>query len=117
MWRSPHVKSGKLRGIGVSSSTRSPILPDVPAIAEAGYPGYEASGWLGLLLPAKTPDPIVDRLYRGTVAVINMPEVRDQLQASGLDPAPSSPEAFRAYMKAEHAKWGKLIRDAGIRAD
>jgi tripartite-type tricarboxylate transporter receptor subunit TctC len=113
----PHVKSGKLRGLAVTSDKRSPILPDVPSVAESGYPGYEASGWLGLLFPAKTPDPIVDRLYRETVAVINMPEAREQLQNAGLDPAPSNPEAFRAYLKAELAKWGKLIKDAGIRAD
>lgn len=113
----PHVQSGKLRGLAVTSGKRSPILPDVPAVAESGYPGFEASGWLGLLFPAKTPDAIVDRLYRETVAVVNMPEVREQLQRSGLDPAPSSPEAFRAYIKSELAKWTRLINEAGIRAE
>lgn len=113
----PHVQSGKLRGLAVTSGKRSPILPDVPAVAESGYPGFEASGWLGLLFPAKTPDAIVDRLYRETVAVVNMPGVREQLQRSGLDPAPSSPEAFRAYIKSELAKWTRLINEAGIRAE
>ncbi len=113
----PHVQSGKLRGLAVTSGKRSPILPDVPTVAETGYPGYEASGWLGLLFPAKTPDPIVDRLHREAVAVINLSEVREQLQSVGLDPAPSSPETFRAYIKAELAKWAKVIKEAGIRAD
>ena len=113
----PHVKSGKLRGIGISTGTRSPILPDVPTIAESGYPGYEASGWLGLLVPAKTPDAIVERLHRETVAVLNLSDVRAQLESNGLDPAPSSPQAFRAYIRAELAKWTKLIKDAGLRAN
>lgn len=113
----PQVKSGKLRGLAVSSDKRSPILPEVPTVAESGYPGYEASGWLGLLFPAKTPDAIVDRLYRETNAALNLPEVREQLLSSGLDPAPSNPRAFHAYIKSEFAKWGKLIRDAGLRAD
>ncbi len=113
----PQVKAGKLRGLAVSSSKRAPILPDVPTVAESGYPDYEASGWLALLFPAKTPEPMVERMYREAVAVINLPEVREQLQSSGLDPAPSSPDALRSYIRAEHAKWGKLIRDAGIRAN
>lgn len=113
----PHAKSGKLRALGVSSARRSPILPDVPAIAEVGYPGYEASGWLGLLVPAKTPQAIVERLHRETVAVLNLADVRGQLESNGLDPAPSDPQAFRAYMKTELAKWTKLIKDAGLRAN
>ena len=113
----PQVKTGKLRGLAVSSDKRSPILPDVPTVAESGYPGYEASGWLALLFPAKTPDAIVDRMYRETITVINLPEVREQLLSFGLDPAPSSPDALRSYIKAEFAKWGKLVKEAGIRAD
>jgi tripartite-type tricarboxylate transporter receptor subunit TctC len=113
----PHVQAGKLRGIGISSARRSPILPDVPTIAEGGYPGYEASGWLGLLVPAKTPGVIVERLRRETVAVLNLPDVRSQLETSGLDPAPSDPPAFHAYIKTELAKWSKVIKDAGLRAN
>jgi tripartite-type tricarboxylate transporter receptor subunit TctC len=113
----PHVKSGRLRGMGISSTRRSPILPEVPTIAESGYPGYEASGWLGLLFPAKTPDAIVERMHRETVAVLNLPDVRTQLESNGIDAAPSSPPAFRAYIKAELAKWSKLIQDAGLRAN
>ena len=113
----PQVKAGKLRGLGITSSARSPSVPDVPTVAEAGYPGFEASGWLGLLFPAKTPAALVDRLHKESVAVLNLPEMRRQLEDVGLDPSPSSPEAFRAYIKAEHAKWGKLIREAGIKGE
>jgi tripartite-type tricarboxylate transporter receptor subunit TctC len=112
----PHVKAGKLRGIAVTTARRSAILPEVPTVAESGYAGFEATGWLGLLFPAKTPEAIVNRVYKETVAVIAMPEVRQQLQNSGLDPAPSDPKAFAAYIKAEHTKWSKVIRAAGIKA-
>jgi tripartite-type tricarboxylate transporter receptor subunit TctC len=113
----PQVKAGKLRGLGVTSAARQPSLPDVPTVAESGYPGFEASGWVGLAFPAKTPAAIVDRVNKETVAVLNTPEARKQLEDVGLDPTPSSPEAFRAYIKSEYDKWGKLIRAAGIKAE
>lgn len=111
----PHVQAGKLRGLAVTSSKRAAILPDVPTIAESGYPGFEATGWLGLLFPAKTPETIVNRMAQDAVAVINMPEVREQLHKAGLDPHPSDPTAFQTYIKAEFAKWAKVIKDAGIK--
>ena len=113
----PHVKSGKLRGLGVTSAKRSPILPDVPAIAESGYPGFEASGWLGIAFTAKTPAAFVKRMHKEAVAVMAMPEVREQLQNAGLEPAVKDTEAFRGHIKSELAKWTKLIKDAGIKAD
>jgi tripartite-type tricarboxylate transporter receptor subunit TctC len=113
----PLVQTGKLRGIVVTGSKRSSVLPQVPTVADAGYPGFEASGWLGLMFPAKTPPAIIDRMYRETVAVMNMAEVREQLQNVGIDPAPSNPETFRAYMRAELAKWTKLIREAGLKLE
>ena len=113
----PHVKSGKLRGIGVTSLKRSPILPDVLSIAEGGYPGFEASGWLGIAFSAKTPSAIVERMQKETIAVMAMPDVREQLQNAGLEPAVKDAEAFRGYIKSELAKWTKLIKDAGIKAD
>jgi tripartite-type tricarboxylate transporter receptor subunit TctC len=112
----PHVKSGRLRGMGISSLRRSPILPEVPTIAES-YPGFEASGWLGFLFPAKTPDAVVERVHRETTAVMNLPDLRAQLEANGIELAPSNPQAFRAYIKTELAKWTKLIKDAGLRAN
>ncbi len=113
----PHVKSGKLRGIGVTSLKRSPSLPDVPAMAEGGYPGFEASGWLGMAFPAKTPAPIVERMQKEIIAVMAMPDVREQLQNAGLEPSIKDAEAFRGYIKSELAKWTKLIKGAGIKAD
>lgn len=112
----PHVKSGKLRGLGVTSARRSPILPDVPAIAEAGFPGYEASGWLGMAFPAKTPARYVERMYREASAAMAAADVRELLQNAGLDPALKDSAAFRAHIKAELAKWTKLIKETGIRA-
>jgi len=113
----PQVRAGKLRGLGVTSLKRSPILPDVPAIAEGGYPGFEASGWLGIAFPAKTPAAFVKRMHQETVAVMAMPDVREQLQNAGLEPAVKDTEAFRGYIKSELVKWTKLIKDAGIKAD
>ena len=114
----PHVQSGRLRGLGITSAKRSPILPNVPTIAESGYPGFEASGWLGLLVPTKTPPAIVERLYKETAAVLNTPAVREQLEKSGVDPTLSaSPQAFHGYMKSELAKWTKLVKAAGIQAE
>ena len=113
----PHVKSGKLRGLGVTSVKRSPSLPDVPSIAEGGYPGFEASGWLGIAFPAKTPATYVVRIHKEAVAAMAMPEVREPLLNAGLEPAVKGTEAFRSYIKAELVKWTKLIRDAGLKAD
>lgn len=113
----PHVKSGKLRGLAVTSLRRSPILPDVPAIAESGYPGFEASGWLGLAFPAKTPAAIVGRMYKETAAVMALPDVLEPLQNAGLDPELKDPQAFRAYVKTELTKWTRLIKAAGITAN
>ena len=113
----PHVKSGKLRGLGVTSLKRSPILQDVPSIAEGGFPGFEASGWLGIAFPAKTPAAIVERMYKESAAAMATPEVREQLQNAGLEPAVKESAAFRGYIKSELTKWTKLIKDAGIKAD
>lgn len=113
----PHVKSGRLRGLGVTSPKRSGALPDVPTIAEQGYPGYEASGWLGIAFPAKTPAPIVQRMYREVAAVMAMPEVQASLDKSGLDLVMKNPAQFRDYIKAEVPRWAKLVKDAGLHAN
>jgi len=110
-----HVKSGKLRGLAVTSPKRSAILPDVPAFAEGGYPGFEASGWLGIAFPAQTPKAIVQRMYQAVRAVMAMPDVRQTLENSGLDPEVKDPAAFQALIKSDLAKWDKLIKDAGIK--
>lgn len=114
----PHVNSGRLRGLAITSAKRSPILPNIPTVAEAGYPGYEASGWLGALFPAKTPAPVVERMYKEIAAILNTPATRGQLEKAGVDPTLSaSPQAFHAYMNTELAKWSKLVKAAGIRAE
>jgi tripartite-type tricarboxylate transporter receptor subunit TctC len=112
--QTPHVRAGRLRALAVSSAKRSTALPDVPTIAESGYPGFEATGWLGLVFPAKTPRAIVDRMHKEAVAVINMREVHAQLEDLGLDAEASDPAAFLARIKSDHAMWEKLVRQAGI---
>ena len=101
----------------MSSLKRSPILPDVPTIAEGGYPGFEASGWLGLAFPAKTPAAIVARMQKEALAVMATADAREQLQNAGLEPAIKDTAAFSGYIKSELVKWSKLIKDAGIKSD
>ena len=113
----PQMRAGKIRGLAVTTGKRAPMIPEVPTIAEAGLPGYEAPNWYGLVAPAGTPKAIIARLNRETVKVLEMPEVRDAYFASGLLPQSSTPEAFRAYIKSEVEKWGELIKRIGIRAD
>ncbi len=113
----PHVRSGKLRGIGVTSLKRSAGLPDVPSMAEGGYAGFDASGWLGMAFPAKTPPVLVERMQKEIFAVMAMPDVREQLHNAGLEPSLKDAEAFRGYIKSELAKWTRLIKDAGIKPD
>jgi tripartite-type tricarboxylate transporter receptor subunit TctC len=113
--QTPHVRAGKLYALVVSSAKRSAALPQVPTIAESGYGGFEASGWLGLVFPAKTPRAIVDRVYKETAAVLNMREVQSQLEDLGLDAEALDPGAFHARIKADYARWGRLVRDAGIK--
>ncbi|MGH8642291.1 MAG: Bug family tripartite tricarboxylate transporter substrate binding protein [Burkholderiales bacterium] len=113
--QTPHVRSGRLRALAVTSSKRSGALPDVPTIAESGYPGFEASGWLGVAFPARTPKPVVDRVSKEVVAVLNLREVQSQLEDLGLDAEPSTPAEFLALIKSDYARWGKLIREAGLK--
>ena len=94
---------------------RTAALPDVPSIAEAGVPGYEATQWFGMLAPAGTPRPIIDRLNYEMVKLLKSPEVRDRLIADGTDPTPTTPEEFGAYIKSETEKWTKVIKAAGIK--
>lgn len=113
--QTPHVRAGRLRALAVSSLKRSSALPEVPTIAESGYPGFESSGWLGFAFPARTPPEIVDRMQREIVAVLNLREVEKQLQDLGLDAEPNDPVSFLALIKSDHARWDKLVRDAGLR--
>ncbi len=111
----PHIRTGKIRALGVVTAKRAPALPDVPTIAEAGVPGYEASNWYGLAAPAKTPRPLVTRLHREIVGALESPEVKSGFDTQGLLLVTSTPEAFRSFIKAELDKWGMLIRKIGLK--
>ena len=114
----PHVKSGKLRGIGVTSLQRSGALPDVPTVAEQGFPGFSALAWWGIVTPAGTPKPVLDRFHAELVKVFNQPDVRKQLgETLGMDLAVSSPAELQKFLLAEIARWGKVVRENNIRGD
>jgi len=113
----PHVKSGRLRALAVSGATRSPLLPDVPTISESGVKGFEMGTWLGLLAPAGTPADIVDRLNGAIVKIVNTPDFRERLSSQGMDPVSSTPAEFAAYIKAEIAKFARLVQAAGIQPE
>jgi tripartite-type tricarboxylate transporter receptor subunit TctC len=113
----PHVKSGRLRALGVSGPLRSPVLPEVPTVAEAALPGYEAMQWYGVLLPAKVPAPIAVLLHKEITAVLQIPVVRTRLTEEGGDVVGGTPEAFAAYIALETEKWAKVVRAAGVRAE
>lgn len=113
----PLVKAGKLRALAVTGAARSPSLPDVPTVAEAGVKGYEVSAWFGLLAPARTPAEVVRRLDEATQRFLSSPEAKERIRALGAEPADEGPEAFERLMRAETEKWGALIRAAKIRAD
>jgi tripartite-type tricarboxylate transporter receptor subunit TctC len=110
----PHIQQGKLRALAVTTSKRIPQLPDVPTLAEAGVPGYEASVWLALLAPANTPSDIVNKLNREIVKVLASPETKKALYDAGVESAYATPEAMTAYMGKEYERWGKVIKDANI---
>jgi tripartite-type tricarboxylate transporter receptor subunit TctC len=113
----PHIKSGKIKGIAVTTAKRSALMPNLPTISEAGLPGFDANNWYGLLAPAKTPRPIIMRLNAEVTKVLAMPDVKDFLFNQGLDPAPGTPEQFGAYIKSEKTKWAKVVKDSGAKAN
>ncbi|MGZ8154099.1 MAG: Bug family tripartite tricarboxylate transporter substrate binding protein [Burkholderiales bacterium] len=113
----PLIRNGKLRAIAVTGPKRSIAVPDVPTFAESGLPSYDASSWNGILVPAGTPRPIVERLSAEIVKIMHTPGVLDRLAADGPVPVGNSPEAFAAMIKAEQAKWSKVIREANIRIE
>ena len=113
----PQIKAGKIKGLAVTTAKRSALMPNIPTIAESGLPGFEANNWYGLLAPANTPRAIVVRLNTEVAKVLMMPDVKNFLFNQGLDPAPGTPEQFGAYIKAEMAKWAKVVKDSGARAD
>jgi len=111
----PQIRSGRLRALGVTSAKRSPSLPEIPTIDEAGLKGYEATGWTGMLAPTGTPPPVVNKLNAGIVAATKLPDVVTALRAQGAEVETSSPQEFGTYLRAEIAKWAKTIKAANIK--
>jgi tripartite-type tricarboxylate transporter receptor subunit TctC len=113
----PFVKSGKLRALAITSTERSPLAPDLPTMVEAGVPGYEMSGWNGIFAPKGTPPEIVARLHAELAKLLRAPEVREQFAALGAEPIGDTPDHFAAFLKADMARWGKIIKEKGIRPE
>jgi tripartite-type tricarboxylate transporter receptor subunit TctC len=113
----PYVRGGRIRALGISSLERSPALPDVPTVAEQGFPGFEAREWYGLVAPGGTPRAIVMRLNQEIVRIINLPDIRARLLDLGADMVGDSPDQFGAHIKAELVKWSKLLKETGIRLE
>jgi tripartite-type tricarboxylate transporter receptor subunit TctC len=113
----PHLKSGKLRALAVTGAQRSAAVPEVPTIAESGFPGFEATAWYGVLAPAGTPKAIVTRLHDEIVGALKVPEVKERLEMVGFELVGGTPEAFGAYIKSEIKKWAQVVKTAGIKAE
>ena len=111
------IKGGKLQGLAVTSVKRASALPDVPTVAESGFPGFEDYTWVGVFVPTGTPKAVVTRLHADIEALLQQPAVRDQLAAVGFDPVGGSPESFARYLKQEISKWATVVRETGIKAD
>ena len=113
----PQIKAGKLRALATTSARRSPIAPELPTVAEAGFPGFEVIGWFGWLAPAATPRPIVTRLNAELVRALKLPDVRERLLSQSTEPVGNTPQEFAAFMKSEHDKWAKVIKAANIKVE
>ncbi len=110
----PHIKSGKIRALAVTGAARSSWLPEIPTIAESGYPGYEATNWYAYVAPAATPKPILERWNHELVKVLTSAEIREQLLSHGLEPSPGTSEALARHIERELATWGRVVKQAGI---
>lgn len=113
----PHTKSGRLRALAVTSGQRSTVLPELPAIAEAGLPGYEMLNWLGMFAPAGTPRAVTEKLGREAIRVVGLPQVMKQFHAHGAEPSPLATEEFAAFVKSEGEKWSSVVKATGMKAN
>lgn len=113
----PLIQSGKLRAIAVSTPKRSSVLPDVPTVSESGLPGFVYFNWYAFLAPAKTPEPVIARLNKAIVEALGAPDVREKLRASGMEPAPSSPEELQAFIRKDHDQWKRTIVTGKLKLD
>jgi tripartite-type tricarboxylate transporter receptor subunit TctC len=113
----PHIKSGRLRALGVASAKRQPLFPELPTIMEGGVKGYEATQWYGVLAPAGTPRPIVDRLNAALVKALQSADVKERLASEAGEPVGNSPEEFHAFIQKEIARWAPVIRASGAKPE
>jgi tripartite-type tricarboxylate transporter receptor subunit TctC len=113
----PHIRAGKLRSIAVTAAKRSPLLPDVPTIAEQGLPGFDVSAWFGVFTTAGTPRPVVNQLNVEIVRILNLPDVREKLMGIGMEPVTNSPDEFAAFVRSEIAKWARVVKASGAKAN
>ena len=113
----PQVKAGRVRALAITSAKRSTLAPELPTVAESGFPGFEAIGWFGWVAPAKMPNEIVMRFNREIVRILQLPEMHERLLGLGADPVANSPQAFAAFIRSEHDKWARVVKQAGIRAE
>ena len=113
----PHIKAGTIRALATTGAKRAALMPDVPTVAESGYPGYEATNWYAYLAPAKTPRDVLDRLHRELVKTLNAPEVRDLLHKQGVEPSPGTPAELTRYMARELETWGRVAKATGMKAE
>jgi len=113
----PFVRQGKMKALAITSRTRSALAPELPTMIEAGVPGYEMYGWNGLFVPKGTPAAVVTRLHAELVKVLARPEVKEHMTTLGAEPSGNSPQEFAAFVKAEQVRWGKLIKDLGIKPE
>jgi tripartite-type tricarboxylate transporter receptor subunit TctC len=113
----PHIRSGKLKALGTTGTRRAAVLPDVPTVAEAGVPGYEATNWWGILAPAGTPQPVIDRLHAELAAIVASAETRKRLETEGAEGRQMSQADFGRFIADETAKWARVVKEAGIRAE
>jgi tripartite-type tricarboxylate transporter receptor subunit TctC len=112
-----HLRSGKLRALGVGAAQRNGLLPDVPTVSESGLPGYEAANWIGIVAPAGTPAPIIEKLHKEISLMQETPETLKQFANEGADVIRMSPAAFGDFIASETAKWGRVVKQAGIKAE
>ena len=113
----PHLATGRLKALAVTSAHRVTAWPDVPTVAESGFPGFEVQSWAGVLAPAGTPPEIIDRLHREIVRILNIPEVRNAFLAQSAEPVGNTPEEFAAEIKQSVARWAPVVKAAGIRVN
>jgi tripartite-type tricarboxylate transporter receptor subunit TctC len=112
-----HVKAGKAKALATTGPKRDPLMPQVPTVAESGYPGYQATNWYAYVAPAKTPKDIIARLNREIVKALHSPEVKDLLNKQGVEPAPGTPEELARFIKSEYDTWGDVVKKANIKVE